>query len=63
MKTTNKLIIEGMLEDNYFGLKSKNTAEIVYITLEISRDPNVQKESLKTFCTGKVVRITIEEIK
>lgn len=58
----NKLVIEGMVEENKVGLCSKNTAEIVTLSFEISRDPNAAKDPLKTFSTGKVVRITIEEI-
>jgi hypothetical protein len=62
MKSENKLVIEGMIEDNFFILKSVHAAEIVDIRLQISRDANAYNAPLKTFSTGKVVRVTIEEL-
>lgn len=58
----NKLVIEGMIEDNSFCLRSVHAAEIVDIRLQISRDATGNNEPLKTFKTGKVVRVTIEEL-
>lgn len=58
----NKLVIEGMLDYNEINLKAVGHGELVRIVLELGRDRNIAADNLKTFISGKVVRVTIEEI-